>query len=104
MDTLLWPLASGRGHPAAAKQLDDLLERACTIAQEIHGPERVTDPFRGLHISPEEVAQLLDAPPAASLLPSGSINVSCNAGSEAAFFYPDTYRLTEHTKGPLQPT
>ena len=39
----------------------------------------------------------------ASSLPSGSSNVSCNAGSEAAFFYPGDDRLTGYTEGPLKP-
>ncbi|GHO83192.1 AAA family ATPase [Dictyobacter formicarum] len=53
---------------AALQRLDDLLERACAIVQEIAGPERANDPFRGLHISHEKVVQLLATPPAASLL------------------------------------
>lgn len=40
----------------------------------------------------------------ASSLPSGSSNVSCNAGSEAAFFYPGDDHLTGYTESPLKPS
>src|SRR6266516_2175873 len=53
---------------AALQRLDGLLEQACIIAQDVYGPERTADLFRGLHISHAEVEQLLASPPAASLL------------------------------------
>lgn len=53
---------------AALRRLDCLLEQACIIAQDVYGPERTADLFRGLHISHAEVAQLLASPPASSLL------------------------------------
>ncbi len=39
--------------------LDRLLEKAIMSAQAVYGPQTAIDPFRGLHISQEEVAQLL---------------------------------------------
>lgn len=53
---------------AALQRLDGLLEHACLIAQDVYGPERTADLFRGLHISHAEVEQLLASPPATSLL------------------------------------
>jgi SpoVK/Ycf46/Vps4 family AAA+-type ATPase len=52
----------------ALQRLDCLLERACFIAQNVYGPERTADLFRGLHISHAEVEQLLTSPPATSVL------------------------------------
>src|SRR5690348_12697579 len=53
---------------AGLQRLDGLLEQACLIAQDVYGSQKVTDLFRGLHISHAEVKQLLATPPAASLL------------------------------------
>lgn len=47
---------------SALQRLDRLLERAITIAQAAYGPQAAADPFRGLHISLEEVDQLLARP------------------------------------------
>jgi SpoVK/Ycf46/Vps4 family AAA+-type ATPase len=44
---------------AALQRLDRLLEKAITSAQAVYGPQAAIDPFRGLHISQEEVEQLL---------------------------------------------
>lgn len=52
----------------ALQRLNGLLEQACFIAQDVYGPERTTDLFKGLHISHTEVEQLLATPPASSLL------------------------------------
>ncbi|HZR41103.1 MAG TPA: AAA family ATPase [Ktedonobacteraceae bacterium] len=53
---------------AALRRLDGMLEQACSIVQELYGPARMADPFRGLHISQTEVEQLLASPPVSSLL------------------------------------
>jgi SpoVK/Ycf46/Vps4 family AAA+-type ATPase len=52
----------------ALQRLNRLLEQACIIAQNVYGPERTTDLFRGLHITHAEVEQLLASPPVTSLL------------------------------------
>jgi hypothetical protein len=44
---------------SALRRLDRLLEKAIASAQAVYGPQAAIDPFRGLHISQEEVAQLL---------------------------------------------
>ena len=44
---------------SAMRRLDHLLEKAITSAQSVYGPQAASDPFRGLHISQEEVEQLL---------------------------------------------
>jgi SpoVK/Ycf46/Vps4 family AAA+-type ATPase len=43
----------------ALRRLDHLLEKAVTSVQAVYGPQAAADPFRGLHISQEEVEQLL---------------------------------------------
>jgi AAA+ superfamily predicted ATPase len=52
----------------ALRRLDSLLERAVAAAQTAYGPEAAADPYRGLHISPEEVARLLAREPGAPTL------------------------------------
>src|SRR6266702_444049 len=44
---------------SALRRLDHLLEKAIASAQVAYGPQAAVDPFRGLHISQEEVEQLL---------------------------------------------
>lgn len=48
--------------------LDQLLERAIAAAQIAYGSEAATDPYRGLHLSLEEIEQLLNRQPGASPL------------------------------------
>jgi hypothetical protein len=45
------------------RRLDSLLTQAVTVAQVAHGPGAAADPFRGLHISQDEVARLLAREP-----------------------------------------
>ncbi len=47
----------------ALQHLDRQLERAVAAAQVAYGPEAATDPYRGLHIDPEEVERLLAREP-----------------------------------------
>lgn len=49
------------------QRLDRLLERAVVAAQTAYGSEAATDPYRGLHISQQEVEQLLAREPGVSL-------------------------------------
>ncbi|MGH8479385.1 MAG: AAA family ATPase [Gammaproteobacteria bacterium] len=51
---------------AALQRLDGLLARAVALAQSADGA--ATDPYRGLHLRPEEVARLLSQPPGQPLL------------------------------------
>ena len=44
---------------SALRRLDHLLEKAIASAQVAYGPQADVDPFRGLHISQQEVEQLL---------------------------------------------
>jgi SpoVK/Ycf46/Vps4 family AAA+-type ATPase len=44
---------------AALGRLDRLIQLALAAAQDAYGPESLTDRFRGLHISPDEVERLL---------------------------------------------
>lgn len=53
---------------AAFQRLDKLLARAVALAQSAYGPGAATDPYRGLHLRPEEVTRLLSQPPGESLL------------------------------------
>ena len=52
----------------ALQKLDRLLEKATASAQAVYGPQAASDPFRGLHISQEDVEQLLTRSPGAPLL------------------------------------
>lgn len=52
----------------ALRRLDQLLSRAVTAAEVIYGSQAMADRFRGLHISPEEVEQLLCRDPGSPLL------------------------------------
>ena len=45
--------------PAALKWLDERLTRATTAADAAYGSDGTRDPFRGLHISEEDIARLL---------------------------------------------
>jgi AAA+ superfamily predicted ATPase len=47
---------------SALQRLDHLLEKAIASAQIAYGSQAEVDPFRGLHISQQEVAQLLTRP------------------------------------------
>ncbi len=51
----------------ALRRLDSLLERAIAAAELIYGPAAARDPFRGLHISLDEVASLLRRAPGVPL-------------------------------------
>lgn len=53
-------------------RLDDLLERAIAAATSAFGSAATGDPFRGLHLSSDDVAVLLDREPSAPLLWTGS--------------------------------
>jgi SpoVK/Ycf46/Vps4 family AAA+-type ATPase len=53
---------------AAFQRLDGLLARAVALAQTAYGSSAATDPYRGLHIQPEEVHRLLSQPPGRPLL------------------------------------
>jgi AAA+ superfamily predicted ATPase len=54
------PKASKTGGPwTALKWLDDLLSRAIAAADATYGTGGTRDPFRGLHISEEDIARLL---------------------------------------------
>src|SRR5262249_14993910 len=52
----------------ALRRLDRLIERALNAAQAAYGPEAAADPFRGLHITPEEVERLLLREPGVPVL------------------------------------
>lgn len=52
----------------ALQRLDRLLELAVAHAEAAYGEEAGADPYRGLHISPEEVARLLQHRPGEPLL------------------------------------
>jgi SpoVK/Ycf46/Vps4 family AAA+-type ATPase len=49
----------------ALQRLDRLLDRAVAAAHSAYRPEAAADPFRGLHIGPDEVARLLAREPGA---------------------------------------
>jgi SpoVK/Ycf46/Vps4 family AAA+-type ATPase len=49
-------------------RLDRLIERGLRAAQSIYGPAALEDPFRGLHISPQDVFSMISRPPGAPLL------------------------------------
>jgi SpoVK/Ycf46/Vps4 family AAA+-type ATPase len=49
-------------------RLDSLLERAVAAAQSVYGQGAVTDKFRGLYVSDNEVEQLLERPPGSPAL------------------------------------
>ncbi len=59
----------------ALQQLDRRLEHALIAARSAYGPEAAADPYRGLHISDEEVEQLISREPGALVLqhPDGMI-------------------------------
>lgn len=62
------------------QRLDQLLEQAVVAAQVAYGAETAHDPYRGLHVNPEDAEQLLQRKPAApvfqlnSQLPTESIS------------------------------
>ncbi|MDZ8105279.1 MAG: AAA family ATPase [Nostoc sp. DedQUE12a] len=47
------------------QRLDQLLEGAIASAELVYGAEAATDPYRGMHVNPEEVERLLQRKPAA---------------------------------------
>ncbi|BAY29288.1 ATPase central domain-containing protein [Nostoc carneum NIES-2107] len=47
------------------QRLDQLLEGAIASAQLVYGAEAATDPYRGMHLNPEDVERLLQQKPAA---------------------------------------
>jgi len=53
---------------AALRRLDRLIQHALSAAHEAYGMEWLTDRFRGLHISPDEVERLLAREPGAPAL------------------------------------
>ena len=53
---------------AAFLRLDSLLARAIALAHTTYGPDAAKDPYRGLHIRPEEVSRLLAQPPGMPVL------------------------------------
>ncbi len=61
------------------RRLDRLIQNAVTLAQDAYGPQAAADPFRGLHISRDEVGRLLDREPGVPLLWSGD---ECIDGSQ----------------------
>jgi len=52
-------------------RLDRVIEKAIVLAEAAYGTQAAADPFRGLHISPDEARRLLDREPGAPLLWSG---------------------------------
>ena len=50
------------------RRLDQLLQNAVVAAQDVYGPEATLDPFRGLHITRDEVERLLHSEPGAPFL------------------------------------
>ncbi len=54
--------------PTPFRRLDRLLERAVLAARVAYGPEAMADPFRGLHISPQDVERLLAREPGVPVL------------------------------------
>jgi len=52
----------------AFRRLDGVLARAVALAQTTYESGAATDPYRGLHIRPEEVSRLLSQPPGRPLL------------------------------------
>ena len=65
------PPPDGDALLAALKWLDAILARAATAADALYGAGGTRDPFRGLHISDEDVARLLAREPGAPALRSG---------------------------------
>jgi hypothetical protein len=47
----------------ALVRLDSLVQRGLESAHRLFGPEAVSDPFRGLHIGPDDVERLMDREP-----------------------------------------
>jgi hypothetical protein len=50
------------------RRLDEFLARATGLARTAYGPDAEADPYRGLHVRPEEVSRLLAQPPGKPLL------------------------------------
>lgn len=72
---------------SSLQRLDHLLEKAIGSAQIAYGPQAAVDPFRGLHISQEEVEQLLTRLPGAPTLYIGEeslVEAHSGAGSSVA--------------------
>lgn len=72
------------------QRLDRLLERAVVAAQTAYGSEAATDPYRGLHISQQEVEQLLAREPGASLFQRDGDN-DTQRSPDDFFSYPARY-------------
>ena len=64
------PAPQANGIWPALRELDRLLEGAVAIAQIVYGPEATADPFRGLHVSQDEVQRLLAREPGGLTLQS----------------------------------
>ncbi len=66
---------------AALHQLDKRIERALQMLPSIYGSASIHDPFRGLHINPDDVATLLSHAPGAPLFNQGD-EIFDHTGSE----------------------
>lgn len=60
-----------KGLLTSLARLDRVIEKAVVLAQVAYGPQAATDPFRGLHINPDEVRRSLEREPGAPLFWSG---------------------------------
>jgi hypothetical protein len=67
----------------AFQRLDRLIRQAVGKVVNAQGPNAVTDAFRGLHISPEEVEQLLERPAGSPTLGSGEEPIAQTDETEA---------------------
>lgn len=54
------------------RQLDIALARAIALAEEVYGADAISDPYRGLHITHQEIDLLLQQQPGASLFSANS--------------------------------
>ncbi len=57
---------------ASLRRLDRVIEKAVDLARNAYGPGADADPYRGLHVSPDEVGRLLAREPGAPLLWAGN--------------------------------
>jgi hypothetical protein len=79
--------------------LDKLLERAIAAAQIAYGSEAAADPYRGLHVTLEEMERLLDREPGVPTLPmeaeTGSDSLSNLVSKNSPLFWlQQTYGLS----------
>src|SRR5437763_1397369 len=80
MDASAVDLAARVGEAAAAlggldpalRWLDGVLRRAVADARVAYGPGAAADPFRGLHLGPDDADRLLAREPGASPFPGGA--------------------------------